>query len=70
MRPYINPLTDASEMRQITIYKGKLFLVDEGNFIPLTSPIILRNGAVVTMEGLIKMPDGTTRILTEGEYVH
>ncbi len=69
MRPYIHPQTDASEVRQITIQKGKLFLVDEGNFILLSSPIILRNGAVITMEGLIIMPDGTTRILIEGEYI-
>jgi hypothetical protein len=48
---------------------GKLFLVDHGNFIMLTSPIILRNGVVVTLEGLMRMPDGKTRTLSEGEYL-
>ena len=69
MRPYINPLTDVREARQITIQKGRLFLVDQGNFTLLTSPIILKNGVVVTMEGLMNMPDGTTRMLLEGEFV-
>jgi hypothetical protein len=69
MRPYSIPPPDLSEPRQITIRKGKLFLVDHGDFIMLTSPIILKNGIVVTMEGRMKMPDGTTRILSEGEYV-
>jgi hypothetical protein len=69
MRPYSIPPPDLSELRQITIRMGKLFLVDHGNFIMLTSPIILKNGVVVTMEGRMKMRDGTTRILSEGEYV-
>ena len=68
MRPFIPP-PDSREPRQITLRKGKLFLVDHGNFIMLTSPIILRNGIVVTIEGRMKMPDGTTRLLSEGEYV-
>jgi hypothetical protein len=69
MRPFINPLPDPNEPRQITIHTGKLFLVDHGNFIMLTSPIILRNGVVVTLEGLMRMPDGKTRTLSEGEYL-
>jgi hypothetical protein len=69
MRPYSIPKTDLNDPRQITICKGKLFLVDQGNFIMLTSPIILKNGVVVTLEGLMKMPNGKTRILSEGEYV-
>jgi len=69
MRPPINPPTETNELRQITIRTGKLFLVDHGNFIMLTSPIILNDGAVVTLEGLMKMPNGKTRTLSEGEYV-
>jgi hypothetical protein len=69
MRPYINPPTDPKEPCQITIHEGKLSLVDHGNFIFLTSPIKLRNGVIVTMEGCMNMPDGTTRLLSEGEYV-
>jgi len=69
MRPYSIPKTDPNDPRQITIRKGKLFLVDQGNFIMLTSPIILKNGIVVTLEGLMKMPDGKTRVLSEGEFV-
>jgi hypothetical protein len=62
------PQPGLNEPRQITIRKGKLFLVDHDNYIPLTSPIILKNGIIVTMEGRVNMPDGTTRILSEGEY--
>jgi hypothetical protein len=69
MRPVINIPTDPKETRQITIRTGKLFLVDHGNFIMLTSPIILTNGIVVTLEGLMRMPNGKTRLLSEGEYV-
>ena len=69
MRSFSIPQPDLDEPRQITIRMGKLFLVDHGNFIMLTSPIILKNGAVVTLEGHMNMPDGTTRILSEGEYV-
>ena len=69
MRPYIQPLTELSEQRQVTIYKGELFLVDHGNFILLTSPIVFKNGIVVTMDGIMNMPDGKTRKLSEGEYV-
>jgi hypothetical protein len=69
MRPYKNPLTDSKEACKITIRQGKLFLVDHENFILLTSPIILKNGIIITMEGFMKMPDGTTRKLMEGEYV-
>jgi hypothetical protein len=69
MRTYSIPPIDSNESYQITIRKGKLFLVDQGNFIMLTSPIILKNGIVVTLEGLMKMPNGKTRVLSEGEFV-
>jgi hypothetical protein len=69
MRPYSIPIPDLDEALQITIRKGKLFLVDHGNFIMLTSPIKLKNGVVVTLEGLMKMPNGKTRVLSEGEFV-
>jgi hypothetical protein len=69
MRPYIKPLTEPGELHQITIHKGKLFFVDHGNFILLTSPIVFKNGMVVTMDGIMNMPDGKIRKLGEGEYV-
>jgi hypothetical protein len=69
MKPYYTSLPDPAEPRQITIRKGKLFLIDHDHLIMLTSPIILRNGIVVTLEGLMRMPDGKTRLLSEGEYV-
>lgn len=69
MRPFIQPLTELSEQRQITICNGQLFFVDHGNFILLTSPIVFKNGIFVTMDGTMNMPDGKTRKLKEGEYI-
>ncbi len=69
MRPFIQPLTILSDQRQITIHKGKLFFVDQGNFILLNSPIVLKNGIVITMDGMMNMPDGKKRKLGEGEYI-
>jgi hypothetical protein len=69
MRPYIQPLSELSEQRQVTICEGKLFLVDHGNFILLTSPIVFKNGIVISIDGIMNMPDGKTRKLGEGEYV-
>lgn len=69
MRPYPNPPIDPKEPRQVTLQKGKLFLIDHDHLIMLTSPIILTNGIVVTLEGLMRMPNGKTRLLSEGEYV-
>jgi hypothetical protein len=69
MRPQTTTPADPKEPNQITIHTGKLFLVEHGKFIMLTSPVILTNGIVVTLEGLMRMPDGKTRILSEGEYL-
>ncbi len=69
MRPNRTPLKDVNETHQITICKGKLALIDNDHLIFLTSPVILNNGAIVSMDGMIKMPDGTKRTLLEGEYV-
>jgi hypothetical protein len=69
MRPETSLVTDAKELRQITVRTGKLFLVSHGDFILLPCPIILKNGTIITTEGLMNMPNGTSRILREGEYV-
>jgi hypothetical protein len=53
----------------ITIFDGRLILVYQGNFTILDSPVILKNGAIITTDGLMKMPDGKSRKLLEGEYV-
>ena len=69
MRPDTSPLIDAKELRQITVRTGKLFLVSHGDFILLTCPIILKNGTIITTEGVMNMPNGTSRMLREGEYI-
>jgi hypothetical protein len=62
-------VTDVKDECLITILNGRLFLIDKGNFILLTSPIILSNGTVITIEGLMHLPGGKNRMLQEGEYV-
>lgn len=71
MKPNVKTpkVINENEQRQITILKGQLFLVDHGNFILLTSPIVFNTGIVVTIDGIMNMPDGKTRVIREGEYV-
>ena len=53
----------------ITIFNDRLILVYQGNYTILDSPVVLKNGVIITPEGLMKMPDGKSRKLSEGEYV-
>jgi hypothetical protein len=69
MRWEKNVVNDARGEHLITIIDGRLVLVENGTFILLTSPVLLRNGTVVSTEGMMKMPDGKNRMLREGEYV-
>ena len=69
MKPYHIPKPDPTVPHQITLQKGKLFLIDHDNLIMLTSPILLTNGIVVNPEGLMRMPNGKTRTLADGECV-
>jgi hypothetical protein len=62
-------VSDVNDTRLVTMLEGKLFLVENGNFILLTAPVILGNGTIISMEGLMKIPGGTIRILREGEYI-
>ena len=62
-------LKDLKAEYLITILDGKLIIIYEGNFTMLDSPVILQNGAIITTEGVMKMPDGKSRKLVEGEYV-
>jgi hypothetical protein len=69
MRREKHAVSDVNDTRLITMLEGKLFLVENGNFILLTSPVILGNGTIISMEGLMKIPGGAIRKLREGEYV-
>jgi hypothetical protein len=60
---------DVKDECLITILGGKLFLIDKGELILLTSPVLLSNGTVITIEGMMHLPDGKNRMLREGEFV-
>jgi len=69
MKPYHIPRPDPAVQHKITLQQGQLFLIDDDHLIMLTSPILLTNGIVVTPEGLMRMPNGKTRTLADGECV-
>jgi hypothetical protein len=46
---------------------GKMMVVQHGEMKPLDMVMTLDNGARVFMDGTVTMPDGTSRMLTDGE---
>jgi len=48
---------------------GKMLLMKNGQAIPLTQDLVLANGTIITAVGTVKMKDGTTTTLKEGDYV-
>ena len=69
MKKHSRYFIESNDEYFVTIHDGKVALFSQGNYICLTGPIILNNGIVVNMDGKIEMPDGTTRMLREGEHV-
>ncbi len=69
MEKHIRYLIDSNDEYFVTIHDGKVTLFSHGDYICLTSPVLLNNGIVVNTDGNIHMPDGTTRMLREGEQV-
>ena len=48
---------------------GRLFVVKDGNLSTMDNDLTLANGAVVTNSGLMKMNDGKTVQLNNGELI-
>jgi hypothetical protein len=48
---------------------GKMMVVRHGEMEPLDMIMTLDNGARVFMDGTVTMPDGTSRMLTDGEAI-
>ena len=69
MNDRIRYCVESTDEYFVTIHDGKVSLFSHGDYICLTSPVILNNGTVVNLDGNIYLPDGTTRKLREGEQV-
>jgi hypothetical protein len=51
----------------VIMRKGKVMVRRHGDWHPLDMILPLSNGARVAMDGTLTMPDGTTRLLMDGE---
>lgn len=69
MKDHVRYFIEPKDEYFVTIHDGKVTLFSKGDYICLTSPVILSNGIIVNIDGNIYMPDGTERILQEGEQV-
>ena len=49
--------------------KGKMIAIKNGQSKLLEKNITLGNGNVIMMNGTVKMKDGKTKVLKEGEYI-
>jgi|KBSMisStaDraftv2_1062788.scaffolds.fasta_scaffold00393_6 hypothetical protein len=48
---------------------GKIMMMKDGKTAMMTTTLTLKNGTTVTSDGTIKMVDGTTKALKDGEYI-
>lgn len=53
----------------IKMQDGKVWQEKDGNTTELTADVTLDNGTVVSKDGNVKMKDGTTVMLKEGDHV-
>jgi hypothetical protein len=60
---------DEIEQDVLVMRKGTLMRVRQGQELPVDLVVTLSNGARVALDGTITMPDGTSRLLMDGEAV-
>jgi len=53
----------------IKMQDGKLWQEKDGNTTEVTEDVTLPNGTIVTKDGNVKMKDGSTVALKDGDYV-
>ncbi len=54
----------------IMMRNGKVMVMQNGTSAPLTEDKTLSNGEVVSSNGQVKMADGTTTMLKDGDWVN
>jgi hypothetical protein len=62
--------TKKASPRCFEMKNGKIMQMKEGSTTEILGETTLENGAVLTKDGVIKMPDGSTRQVKEGECVN
>lgn len=53
----------------IVMRNGKVMVIENGKSTPLTQDKTLSNGEVISSNGNVKMSDGTTSMLKDGDWV-
>ena len=53
----------------IAVQDGQLKIIRNGFVFPLNKPITLKNGSIVFPDGIIRMTNGTTPLLSEDDYI-
>ncbi|HXS58662.1 MAG TPA: DUF6799 domain-containing protein [Hanamia sp.] len=54
----------------IVMRNGKVMVIENGKSTPLTQDKTLSNGEVISSNGQVKMSDGTTSMLKDGDWVN
>jgi hypothetical protein len=60
---------DKNQPDMIIKKKGRAILIRHGEEKPMDLVMTLANGARVDMDGTVTFPDGTTRMLSDGEAI-
>jgi NurA-like 5'-3' nuclease len=53
----------------VVMRKGKMMIRRHGEWAPLDMVMTLPNGGRVAMDGTLTMPDGTSRLMMDGEAI-
>ena len=53
----------------VMMQNGKVTVMKNGQASPLTQDLVLANGTTVMADGRVKMKDGTTSTLQDGDYI-
>jgi hypothetical protein len=53
----------------VVMRKGKMMVRRHGDWTPLDMVMTLPNGGRVAMDGTLTMPDGTSRLMMDGEAI-
>ena len=64
-----NKMAPKQNHEGVIMKDGKLLMMKNGQTTQLTTDLTLDNGTIVTANGTVKMKDGTTSALKEGDYV-
>jgi hypothetical protein len=58
---------DEVSQDHILMQGGRIMIMRNGEMKPMNEEITMPDGTKVSIEGMVLMPDGTTRMMAEGE---